>query len=365
MSSGKRRSKAFKKKTEAETFKAMKEAEISSRGNIGDLTADEATAVLEHRQFLGEMGWSVRKALEFAVDHLSKTANSPNIASGVRLFLEEKRHQGVAARTMGDLSSRLNAFAQKFGNCCTASVNHEELTNYIRERGGAQTQRNHRRIIAGFFNFARANQWCQENPADSKRVKLAKVKRGPIGILTPQQAADMLAQAATEIVPIMALGLFAGIRREELQRLDWANIRLPTKHKAGVIQIPAEVSKTGFPRKVSMAPNLAKWLAPHRKKSGKIHPLSCGEGEWTVRHWFSDARRAAGIEEWPDNAFRHSFGTYRMESTHDIGLVSEEMGNSPQMVKVHYQDAFVEHEAAEAYWCIEPSSSESSTSATC
>jgi integrase len=354
---GKRRSKAFRTKKEAEAFKETKEQEISARGNVGDISSDEAMAVLEHRQFLNEMGWSVRRALEFAADHLAKTINSPNVSDGVKAFLADKRHQGVASRTISDLSSRLSAFAHVFGSSSIATVDQEDLTTYIRSKGKAQTQQNHRRIIAGFFNYARSRGWCEQNPAGSNRVRLTKVKRGPIGILTPGEAASMLAQAAPEIVSIMALALFAGIRREEIRRLGWRNIRMPTRNKAGLIQIPAEVSKTGYPRKILMAPNLSKWLLPYRKTSGPIHPQARGHGEWKVRKWFSDARGAAGIEEWPDNAFRHSFGTYRMEQTHDIGLVSEEMGNSPQMVKAHYQDAFVEPEDAEAYWDIAPTPS--------
>ncbi|MCB1100512.1 MAG: tyrosine-type recombinase/integrase [Verrucomicrobiae bacterium] len=355
LAEGKPQQRYFKNQRDAIEHAKEKSDELAKHGTTSvEISADDRAAVAAHRQFLDECGWTIRKALEFAEDHLVRSINSPTVAEGVKEFLGEKLNQGIADRTLSDLSSRLNAFTDEFGECSIAAVGTDQLTDYIRKKGKPQTQRNHRRIIAGFFIYAQSRQWTDCNPADPKGMKLAKVKARTIGILTPGQACAMLTHAIAEIVPLIALALFAGIRREEIERLDWEDVRMPTAKKPGVIRIPANVSKTGFARKIAMASNLAQWLAPHRKESGLIHPGARGIGEWQIRNWFSEAREAAGITEWPANAFRHSFGTYRMEQIHDIGLVSEEMGNSPAMVKKHYQDAFVEPEDAHTFWSIAP-----------
>ncbi len=57
--------------------------------------------------------------------------------------------------------------------------------------------------------------------------------------------------------------------------------------------------------------------------------------------------------KWPQNAMRHSYGTYRFEQIHDAARVSYEMGNSPQMIFAHYRE-LVAPKDAKRYWNIAP-----------
>jgi hypothetical protein len=59
------------------------------------------------------------------------------------------------------------------------------------------------------------------------------------------------------------------------------------------------------------------------------------------------------LNRWPDNALRHSAISYRLAKTSDLALVATQAGNSPSMVKKHY-DAVVEKDAAEAWFSIRP-----------
>ena len=54
------------------------------------------------------------------------------------------------------------------------------------------------------------------------------------------------------------------------------------------------------------------------------------------------------------NALRHSFGSYRVETTKNAGQVSLEMGNSAAIVMKHYYFDIVEASAAKDYWNIKP-----------
>jgi hypothetical protein len=49
----------------------------------------------------------------------------------------------------------------------------------------------------------------------------------------------------------------------------------------------------------------------------------------------------------------HLVGSYRMEQTKNEGLVAQEMGNSPKVVKDHYFE-IVDERAAREYWSIKP-----------
>jgi hypothetical protein len=57
--------------------------------------------------------------------------------------------------------------------------------------------------------------------------------------------------------------------------------------------------------------------------------------------------------EWERNSLRHSDGTYRMAQTRNASVVAEEMGNSPNIVRTHYQN-LVSPEEAPAYWEVFP-----------
>jgi integrase len=87
------------------------------------------------------------------------------------------------------------------------------------------------------------------------------------------------------------------LRRAELERLDWSEIDFDS----GLIEVTAQKSKTARRRHVTMQPNLREWLLPPRKHKGNVTPVL------SFRESFEQAREAAGISEWPENALRHSF----------------------------------------------------------
>ena len=50
---------------------------------------------------------------------------------------------------------------------------------------------------------------------------------------------------------------------------------------------------------------------------------------------------------------RHSYGSYRLAQTNNVAEVADEMGNSPDVVRNHYQN-LVRPEQVAAYWKIIP-----------
>src|SRR5262249_33637274 len=152
---------------------------------------------------------------------------------------------------------------------------------------------NHHRAAAILaLNFAVSKGYATVNPA----VNTTKVRviRDDPGILTVEQANALLVNAPSEILPYIAIGLFAGLRRDEIERLDWREVDLDEGH----VEVKAKKSKTAQKRFVTMQPNLREWLLPYRKLKGSVAPPR--------KNWFllafDRAREAAGITEWPENA---------------------------------------------------------------
>jgi hypothetical protein len=69
---------------------------------------------------------------------------------------------------------------------------------------------------------------------------------------------------------------------------------------------------------------------------------------------FDAARVAAGIDEWPDNALRHSFASYHVAHFKDAKSLALEMGHIDSGMLFNNYRALVKPAEAERYWEIRP-----------
>jgi integrase len=189
------------------------------------------------------------------------------------------------------------------------------------------------------FSFAIDREYVQMNPLE--RIRKPTSDSQP-EILTVEQTQALLEAASPLILPYIAIGAFAGLRASEIERLDWSDIDFTENE----IAVSAE-SKTGE-RHVDMLPNLREWLLPHRQLSGKIAPSN-------LRKHFEQTREAAGIVPWPNNALRHSFGSYHLKHFGNDALTRLQMGHwrDSTVLFAHYRRA-VTRGNAEQYWNITP-----------
>jgi integrase/recombinase XerD len=142
------------------------------------------------------------------------------------------------------------------------------------------------------------------------------------GILSPSQARDLLKKAqiiAPQIVPALAISLFAGLRRSEVCALHWCEIDLPTK----AIEVKGSKAKTRQRRIVTIADNLFLWLNAEREKSGPIFPSSSPDAFGEL---LRECGVAAEIKPWPHNAARHSFASHYYAKTQDELKTAAQMG---------------------------------------
>src|SRR5262249_46201236 len=173
----------------------------------------------------------------------------------------------------------------------------------------------------------------------------AKVVPGRPGILTVEQANALLVNAPADILPYFAVGLFGGLRRAEIERLDWSEVDF----ESGLIEVKAEKSKTAQRRFVTMQPNLREWLLPVRRHKGNVTPPRD-----SLRQLFDDARLAAGIIEWPDNALRHSFASYHLAHFKNAAATALELGHHDSRVTFAHYRELVKPKEAERYWNLKP-----------
>jgi integrase len=340
----------FKDKTEAETLLEQKLIEQENYGIAGvSFNERHRAEYLECSEALQPFGATIRDAVNFYIPHLQAMKRSCSAAQLVDEFLKVKEADGASERYLGDLRSRLNQFSEVFDGKPIAEITSSEIDEWLRSLSDKETgkrlspitRNNFRRVLIVAFNFARHRGYCLDNPA-AKTAK-AKVIESIVGILTVDQTIRLLEKAGADIVPYLAIGAFAGLRRAELEQLDWKEI----DPQSGLIEVIASKAKSARRRFVRIQANLAKWLQPYARLSGNVTPPK-------YRELLDTAREAAKIEDWPHNALRHSFASYHLARFNDAAALALELGQtSVHLVFQHYRQ-LVRPKEADRYWKIMP-----------
>src|SRR4029453_6909032 len=216
---GKRKRSFFENKDAANSFAAYKNAELKRNGIEH---AEFPTAIRVMAQEAIEQLQPFRKTIADAVQHyvayLKASEKSCTAAQLVKELLAAKKADGGSERHLNDIRSRLSVFAEKFDGQMVATITSKEIDTWLRSLPVAPLTRNHyRQVVVLAFNFAVRAGYATVNPA--AHAAKAKVVGEAPGILSVSEAARLLEAASPELLPYVAIGAFAGLRRAELERL--------------------------------------------------------------------------------------------------------------------------------------------------
>lgn len=302
---------------------------------------------LECNQLLSPFGKTMRDAVKFYLPHLQATNRTCTAAELVTELLRVKTADGASTRYLQDLSSRLGQFAAAFDGKAVAEITATEIDEWLRALPVAPiTRNNFRRVLVVAFNFAKARGYCLANNAET--ASKAKEIEGEVEILTVNELTRLLGAADPKIIPFIAIGAFAGLRRAELGRLDWSEVDLPGR----LIQVMAKKAKSARRRFVKIEPTLAAWIAPHVRTKGAVTPSS-------YRELLDVARTAAKFTNWPQNGLRHSFASYHLARFNDAAALALQLGHTnANLVFQHYRQ-IVKPKEATRYWKIKPTKADS------
>ena len=339
---GGRSRRFFADRREAETFLQLAKVQRENFGTAA-LSIPDALRVeaVECAGLLLPFSKTLRDATTFYLAHLRQRETSAPVASAVAELIEMKRAAHKSARYVKDLGLRLGRFNKTHGERSVASITGRELDEWLAGLAVAPGTRNtFRRDIRTLFSFCAKRGYCPTNEA--KGTERAEDVDKPPGILTPAQCSALLGACGDDVLPYVAISLFAGLRAAEMEKLDWAEVDFESGH----IEVTAVKSKTKRRRLVPISENLAAWIRPVATLAGPVAPMG-------LRKRFDAVKARAGLTEWPQNVMRHSFGSYRLAACADAARVSLEMGNSPAMVFAHYRELVKPKDAAK-YWNIRP-----------
>jgi integrase len=254
----------------------------------------------------------------------------------------------VAAKTLSGRNrgyvSRLARDWRRFAADLGDPRIHEVTVRVVREwlddhkQFSILTRRNWRRDLGILFDFATKQGYAASNPIDG--VERPEVSDSEIKILSAPEASKLLASADEDARPILAVGLFAGLRMSEILALNWEEVNLCDR----TITVQGRKAKTRQRQVVTISDNLHGWLAltPAEEQTGPVWKQG-------FLGWYN---RGLALDV-PRNALRHSFGSYHYAAHKNENLTAAEMGNSPTMVFRHYR-AVVTPLAAKGYWHLSP-----------
>src|SRR5205814_9186613 len=123
--------------------------------------------------------------------------------------------------------SRLDRFCRDFRNKLIGEITTATLDNYVRAIPlSPKTRLNHRINIGAMFSYAESRGVIKESPM--RRAARPKVVQQTPGILTPSETRALSEAAHREqpdMLPALAIGAFAGLRTEEIKRLERPSLR--------------------------------------------------------------------------------------------------------------------------------------------
>jgi integrase len=138
----------------------------------------------------------------------------------------------------------------------------------------------------------------------------------------------------------VVVGLFAGIRQAELERLTWADVNLD-QNTIGVSQSKSKIRRG---RSVPIEPVLKAWLS------------TCDTTTKTLgnppRRLMEQFRKRVGFKL-PQNVFRHTYATYWQSRNKNYSTLADNLGNTEEVASRHYV-RMVSKADAEQFWSLYP-----------
>ncbi len=362
---GRRVTRSFKSYGEAKTEAEKKVREIAGGSQAAALTGEQSRDALAALQRLENFRQSTGKRLSLLAvvsDHVGMleklNGRSPNeavegfmqtvaavsrkdIAEAVEEFLEGRRHKAEAkdgkraqlsASYETHVASWLRGFAAAFTGNAVCDLTKEHLNLFFKPltEVGPKNRNDRRAAVKMFLTWATRQDYLPVNHRlfEANGMTRETVEAGDTDFFHPDELRKLLDNAEADLRPVLAIAGLAGLRVEEIMRLDWADVWRVEGH----IEITARQAKTRQRRLVEICPALAAWLDSCRKKTGNVYLA----GLHVFGRRFTKLRDSLKVPT-RKNGLRHAFCTYHFALKADENKTAQQAGNSPAMIHAHYK----------------------------
>jgi len=343
---------------ERQSFNTRVEAqeEVASRGietknkrvRLLDLTDVQRLDILAAVQELGDRG-TMTQAVKFYLRHGNPDGGQRKLEDVAAEYLEGKERAGRRPKTIIDARSKVDRFVSTIGMENAHEVMTADVEKWLNTQGFTPaTWDSYRRAVIGLFNYATKRKYIAENPALA--IEAVEFDQAIPLVMDVTDVCKIIRTAEKDcpnLIPHLAIGYFGGLRKAELEGLQWEQIDLSER----IITVTPATAKKRRMRHVEIAENLHEWLAPYWRSSGPVH---------YQRRDFRRVRELSDVQ-WAHNIMRHSFASYHLAHGEDAAKTSLELGHrNTDVLYNNYRNIRtmggrnVTAKLAEQYWEIRP-----------
>jgi integrase len=298
--------------------------------------------------------------------YLSSRGKAAEIVSAIAEFLAHKRaSKSVETRHLGNLRRILEPFGLAFAGRSIADIGDADVLAWWRARTkdrSGKTGNEIRAALVAFYRWAVMARMIPKDTTPADRLPRSEAAKHARRVLTPDELLKTLAAVKRDWRAWVVLGAFCGIRPEEIAPATIKGAKTRAEKRGlrceeidwqfNVIRVPDEVSKVGHPRNVPLCDAAREWLLWAGIEPGMSGAVCLRNPSMRP---FETARLGREVfgGVWPQDALRHSFGSYRNAQLRNLDQVAEEMGTSVAMLKRHYHNPRTIEEG-EAWFALRP-----------
>jgi integrase len=364
MIDGKRVRKSFPSKEEAEGEGARLRAELRRAGDrVAAVTPEERARWLALEDRCRAAHGTIEDAVEFWLAS-RPTADTPPLSTLLPRWDEAKegrrgsRHRDQVRLHWKDFVDDVERW-RGMDIPATEATAADVMRHMERPEWSAGTRRARLASLSCVFGWAARQRLVASNVVSLvHRPELPIVDE--IRFATVEEARALLTRAwemgpaNRDLVVYLVLGMFAGVRRSEIQRTRGGDFHLASgEFVVPLGKLSANITakrRTRKRRVVDLEITALEWLRACEVERWKPDELII-RPNWR-RRW---ERVQAVIQPWPENVLRHTFPTYHFALYRNEARLQSLIGHdSANTLREHYL-GLVRREQAEAFWALRPS----------
>ena len=346
----------FRLKSEAESFCAVKKAELATLGALADGLDDGVKReALSCTEKLKPLGVSLTVAVDWFVKAQPASGLKVTIAHALQVLQRRIAADGYSKKHSQNIGQIVSSFGRGRMEEPVSGITTHQAQAWL---DGYRTKANqplsvvafntYRRYLSVFCNYCVKSGWMASNPLVGVRPRklVAAVPR----LLSPADLRVILGACPDELKPVIAIQALCGLRVAESARLKWSDVML--SDGGNFIRISAEAAKTSRRRLTPMPDGLAEYLKAVRKDDGFVYAAGKGSVDSLQKATVAFRRSLVGVA-WHRNALRASALSYRLALTKDAAATAFEMGNSAAILMRDYRELTTPTEA-ELWFSVTP-----------
>ena len=376
--------KQFSTQAEAEEWAESQFTGAKQQGQeYFELDPSERNEAIAALKLVRPHNLSLLKVVEFGLARMRPAGGDQTVEAVVKELIESKERRfsngQLRDRSLADFRLRASRFSTKHGKTLIKEIDHQQIKSWVFSLNlGVRSNKNYIAVLSEVFRHALQKKYVSTNPLedltdiDRKELQGNEGERREPNILSVEKATKLLETACAhpelDLLGAVTLGLFCGIRTQELTKLDWSHVTIDLeKPEKSFVTIPSSIAKKRRIRNVTIPANALEWLALCPRRKG---PLTRNDYSSDYRKRFLKLQQLAGFGKidqegkwrstWEENNMRHSFGTYHFALHGNSLETARQLGHtaSDHILFEHYR-ALATKEQAEAFFGLVPSASDS------